>query len=262
MSRKQSERLTPKDILLSNEKASFFDNLYRRQLSWTKSTRNYLYRRINLLKAEKILEVGSGTGALLQELNDLLNKADILGIDFNPIALGYCRKHGHSSLVQGDGNKLPIQNDVFDVTLCNYLLLWLDNPVQLIKEFYRVTKPGGWIACLAEPDYSGRIDHPYGEEWKELLCSSLSASDPNVGRKLPQLFSLAGLQATVGLQSVVQISDIVKEMYNDEINSLNSFLPGKLRSKLKDLQQSISLTKPSEMMSFMPVFYAYARKPS
>ena len=261
MSRNQGQRLVPKDILSSVEEVDFFDRMYKKQLSWTKSTRNYIFRKINLYKAKNILEVGSGTGALLQELKVLVNEAKILGIDINSIALTFCKENSYSSLVQGDGNQLPLQDDVFDVTICNYLLLWIENPFQLLQEFYRVTKPGGFIVCLAEPDYGGRMDHPFGELWKEVILASLSAHDPNIGRKLPQLFSQLGLHSSIGLQSVIQTSNAVKEMYTDEIISLFQFLPEKTKSKLNDLQLHNEKTPPSEMLSFMPVFYACARKP-
>lgn len=260
MSRKQSERLTIKDILLSKKDAPYFDEMYTKQLNWTKSTRNYIYRQINLLKAQVILEVGSGTGALLKELVSVSRATDIIGIDINPIAVEFCEKNNHTTLVHGDGNYLPFQENSCDITICNYLLLWLENPIQVMKELFRVTKPGGWVVCLAEPDYKGRIDHPYGDLWKKLYYSSLSAHDPDVGRKLAQIFSKVNLKAQIGLQSIPQVSDTVKKLYNNEIKMLEKFVPEKSRPLLEEVRLLIEKTDPSEMMSFMPVFYAFAKK--
>ncbi|MHA2095055.1 MAG: methyltransferase domain-containing protein, partial [Candidatus Hodarchaeales archaeon] len=242
------------------EEAVFFDRMYKKQLVWTKSTRKYIYRLINLHRAKNILEVGSGTGALLSELKGVIDEAKLLGIDINPIAIDFCKRNNHSLLVQGDGNSLPFQDDVFDSILCNYLLLWIKNPFKLMQEFYRVTKPKGWIVVLAEPDYGGRIDHPFGEQWKDLILSSLSAYDPNIGRKLAQLFSQVGLSATVGLQSVVQTSNTAKKMYQDELDTISQFLPDKSVPLMHDLQLRVRKTPSAEMTSLMPVFYAYAQK--
>ena len=260
MSRKQGERLIAKDILSSNKDALFFDQFYKNQLKWTKSTRKYIYRKINLLESKIILEVGSGTGALLEELVDITDGINVIGLDINIIALEYCRTNNHHRVIHGDGNFLPFQDNNIDIVICNYLLLWLNNPVQVLKEFSRITKPGGWVVCLAEPDYKGRQDQPYGDIWKKLYYSSLSAPGPDVGRKLKQIFSKANLEAEIGLQSIPQVSNAAKEMYEDEIRSLERFIPTDSYDLLKKIKKLIAKTNISEMKLFMPVYYAFAKK--
>ena len=62
----------------------------------------------------------------------------------------------------------------------------------------RVTRPGGTVAALAEPDYGGRIDFPdsLGElgQWQAFALGSQGAN-PNVGRRLMAEFIAADLDS-------------------------------------------------------------------
>ena len=260
MSRESSQRLILKDQIYSEEDAPYFNELYEDQLEWTVSTRKRLYRKIELFYARNILEVGSGTGALLREIQIINPKAKLVGLDCNILALKF--SNGESTnpfVVCGKGELLPFPSNHFDITLCHYFLMWLNEPITVLKEMKRVTRVGGWIACLAEPDYGGRIDYPMSELWEQLLLDSLSAPDPFIGRKIRTLFIEAGLHAEIGLQSTVLPSNIVMDLYNAEFEKLAHFL-GENSASLAQLKFLLEKHNPAEFFSFMPVFFALARK--
>lgn len=261
MSREPSQRLTPKDQVFSEEDTCYFNELYQDQLEWTVSTRKRLYRQMNLFHVKRILEVGSGTGAILREIQVINPKVQLVGIDQNLATLKHSRKGEiRAQVILGKGEFLPFSSESFDITLCHYFLLWLKQPITVLKEMTRVTRVGGWIACLAEPDYGGRLDFPASELWEELLLESLSAPDPFIGRKLRTLFFQVGLKAQVGLQSIVLSPDTIIELYELEINKLTHFLPEKKKNNLKKLKHKLESHNPAELFSFMPVFFALARK--
>ena len=116
-------------------------------------------------------------------------------MDIHPPHLKWARQTGGASLVLGDAHHLPCRDDSFDVSLCHFTLLWLENPAQALAEIERVTRPGGAVLALAEPDYGGRIDYPPELEklgrWQTETLRNQGA-DPLVGRKLGHLFSQAG----------------------------------------------------------------------
>jgi ubiquinone/menaquinone biosynthesis C-methylase UbiE len=260
MSRKPSKRLTSNDQIQSEEEASYFNELYEEQMEWTVSTRKRLYRKMNLFHTRDILEVGSGTGAILREIQTINPRARLVGIDWNLIALHYSQGESvHQNFIHGKGEVLPFPSNSFDITLCHYFLMWVEDPILILKEMRRVTRVGGWIACLAEPDYGGRLDYPASELWKELLLNSLSAHDPFIGRKLRSIFYHVGLKAEVGLQSSILSPDITNELYTLEMEKLDNLLPERNKPKLAKLQQMLESQNSAETFSFMPVFFGLAQ---
>ena len=71
---------------------------------------------------------------------------------------------------------IPIRS--FDIVYCHFLLLWVNDPLQVVREMARV---GQSVLALAEPDYSQRVDEPaalkpLGEWQTEALTKAGSKS--------------------------------------------------------------------------------------
>jgi SAM-dependent methyltransferase len=168
---------------------------YVQQAGWTDELRNYLFRRAGLSGAQRVLEVGCGTGAVLA---GLVTGAVVHALDKQPDRLAEARRNApQANLVCADALLLPYPGAVFDITFCHFLLLWVGDPLQALREMKRVTRPGGSILALAEPDYSRRVDKP--EELAVLgrwQTESLRRQgvDPAVGGRLTELFRQAGIR--------------------------------------------------------------------
>jgi len=170
---------------------------FTQQAGWTSSLRSHLYQAAGLQTSHEVLEVGCGTGAILDNLPER-TKATIHGLDVDRARLIEAREHVPSAcLVNGNALGLPFPDRIFDICLCHFLLLWVADPQQALNEMRRVTRPGGGVLVMAEPDYSKRVDIP-----PELVClgelqtRSLRAqgADPAIGSKLPSLFRQAGIK--------------------------------------------------------------------
>ena len=167
---------------------------YVQQAVWTKDLRTYLFRRAGMGAARRVLEVGCGTGAIL---SDLHTPATVHGFDLEPACLVEARLHAPQvTLACGDALALPFVADVFDITFCHFLLLWVQDPLKALREMKRVTRPGGSILALAEPDYHNRVDKPdvlapLGHWQVESLRRQ--GADPGLGKRLAQLFRQAGI---------------------------------------------------------------------
>lgn len=97
-----------------------------------------------------ILDVGCGTGNLTYRIFDLKQVKSITGIDYSKIALDIAqRKNGNKSNIIfrfcNLNNGLPFANDNFDLVVMNNVLytINIDKREHVLKEIYRVIKPGG-----------------------------------------------------------------------------------------------------------------------
>jgi SAM-dependent methyltransferase len=168
---------------------------FLQQAAWTHDLRVYLFERAGLTRARRVLEVGCGTGAVL---SDLTTPATVHGLDLQPVRLAEARAHvPAAALVCGDALALPYPSRVFDITFCHFLLLWVRDPKLALREMKRVTRPGGAVLALAEPDYNSRVDKP--DELAQLgrwQAESLrrQGADPGLGSRLAALFRQAGIR--------------------------------------------------------------------
>ncbi len=236
------------------------------QAGWTRPTRTWLYQQAGLTTARTVLEVGCGTGVIAGELASLTS-ARIIGLDLNIRALAFARRQGDdASYVQGDAHILPFPDDSFDVVVCHYLLLWLADPARGVREMARVVRPAGPVLACAEPDYGGRVDYPLemvplGRLQAEALRRQ--GADPELGRRLGELFVAAGLQATVGVMaggwSLPASPDGGFEaewaMRERDLNGLID--PGELR-RLRSLDRQA--LREGRRILFVPTFYALGEK--
>lgn len=250
---------------------------YTRQAAWTRSLRRYLFERGELRTTNTILDVGSGTGALEADIGEILPgfAGSITGLDINPENIAYAKSIGvQASWVQGDAMHLPFPSGRFDIAFCHFLLLWVQAPLHVLIEMERVTRPGGYVLALAEPDYGGRIDFPPELEtlgnWQAASLRGQGAN-PRIGRRLGWLLHNAGLTE---LETGVLGAQWREPPSKDEIESEWSMLYNDLElllgpedqaswsgefEKLKRLDETSWLQ--SERILFVPTFYAIGKKP-
>lgn len=168
---------------------------FLQQAGWTRDLRAYLFERAGLTRARHVLEVGCGTGAVLA---DLSTPASIYGLDLDPARLSEARAHAPDvSLTCADALSLPYPSQTFDIVFCHYLLLWVRDPLGALREMKRVTRPGGAVLALAEPDYASRVDKPdtlspLGRWQAESLRRQ--GADPSLGARLAGLFHQASIR--------------------------------------------------------------------
>lgn len=251
--------------------SSFWHTRFVQQAQWTQNLRRYLYGRANLATARRLLEVGCGTGAVLTELT-MQSHGEIYGIDIsnNHLDLAASNLPG-TPLVLGDSHDLPYLNGVFDITMCHFLILWVHDPVQVVREMVRVTQPGGAVLALAEPDYGGRIDFPPElsllGEWQQAALRQQGA-DPLLGRKLRAIFHQAGISeietGVLGGQWSGKPDSGDWEMewkiLEDDLHTIEKRAAGSDIMRLKNIDKSA--WEHGERVLFVPTFYAWGKVPS
>jgi SAM-dependent methyltransferase len=241
---------------------------YAQQARWTKDLRTHLYARAGLNSARRVLEVGCGTGVLLSELSDL-SSAAVYGVDIDASRLSLAaRNTPRARLYRADAHSLPFTSETFDVVLCHYLLLWLPDPARVLAEMRRVTRPGGAVLALAEPDYGGRIDHPaalipLGPA--QQLALRHQGAEPQMGRRLARLFAQTGLDGVeTGVLAGQWQAPPSKEDWELEwevlLEDLEGQIPGQELERLRRLDWAA--WQSGERVLFLPTFYACGRRPA
>lgn len=101
---------------------------------------------IKKLKYKKILDVGCGTGEILNRIAD--NKENYYGIDLSDKMIDIAKSKNNSINVNylvGDSEFLPFPDSTFDVVFCVESFHHYPNPEAVIKEFYRVLADNGTL---------------------------------------------------------------------------------------------------------------------
>ena len=240
-------------------------NRFLLQAQWTRALRLYFFDLIKLDPADKILDIGCGTGALLPDLQSL-SPAEIYGADLSLAHLQQASQISpESSLFGADVHNLPILDNTFDMILSHYFLMWIGDASHALKEMLRVIKPGGYLVAFAEPDYGGRIDFP--QEFTKIrdyqITSLLGAgADPRMGRSLKALFSNAGFsEITCGVYegywqekpSGTEIESEWKVLEND----LSGLLSRTEIAVLKD--QDFLARENGTRLIYVPTFYCWGK---
>jgi len=101
-------------------------------------------------KLEKVLELGGGSGEHLQFLAGF--PSQYYSLDKRPVIAKKTSESANVIFVQGDAEKLPFENAFFDRVFSTCLLHHVNDPLQVMNEARRVTKPGGEIAFLLPTD--------------------------------------------------------------------------------------------------------------
>jgi len=235
---------------------------YTQQANWTRELRNYLFQQIGLITTERVLEVGCGTGAILNKIRT----RSLHGLDIQSASLMEARVHAPTaSLSCGDALMLPYTNGCFDSVMCHYLLLWVSNPLKALREMKRVTRQGGYVLALAEPDYSARVDEPaelsiLGRWQAESLRRQ--GADLSLGRGLAELFYQAGIElvetGAIESQGSYALTSAERELEWTVLeNDLAGFIPVEEVQQLKKVDEIA--WKRGERVLHVPTYFAWGR---
>lgn len=110
----------------------------------------------------QILDVGTGTGALLERLSSRYPDAGLTGVD---IAFNMCRRTRQKlgtacHAVNGAAECLPFRTGVFDLAVSASVLQWVGDLSAALHEMHRVVRPGGDIGLAFFCDGSlGELQH-------------------------------------------------------------------------------------------------------
>lgn len=235
---------------------------YVRQARWTRDLRAHLFDKAGLKEARRVLEVGCGTGAILAETDTL---ASLHGLDLSRAALTEARIHApRVSLVCANACSLPYADFAFDIVFCHFLLLWVGDPLQAVREMARVTRPGGHVLAFAEPDYTARIDKPDSLAplglWQTDALRAQGA-DVAFGARLAETFARAGIEIVeTGTIQPFRNEASAEERENEWAAleaDLAASVPGEDIQKMKALDEEAWAR--GERILYVPTYFVWGR---
>ena len=114
----------------------------------------FLVDRLRVGPEAHVLDVATGTGAVAEQLV-LRRRCAVTGIDQSPDMLEAARQRilargllQRVDLIEGQAERLPFEDGIFDALTATYLLRYVDDPPAVLRELARVARPGGTIASL------------------------------------------------------------------------------------------------------------------
>jgi ubiquinone/menaquinone biosynthesis C-methylase UbiE len=94
----------------------------------------------------RILDIGCGTGALM---DDLAGRGhEVWGLDISEEALKFCRMRGHEKVYLGDAARLPFADQRFDVVTAIGVIEHLDDDEIFLREVARILRPQACVVML------------------------------------------------------------------------------------------------------------------
>lgn len=109
----------------------------------------------------RVLDVGCGTGALVQFLVDTTRRSAIVGIDPSQPFIEYSRSRftgSRFSFDVGNAMELPYPSGSFDQSLSLLVFQFIPQPDKASSEMRRVTRPGGIVAACTWDTGGGGLE--------------------------------------------------------------------------------------------------------
>jgi ubiquinone/menaquinone biosynthesis C-methylase UbiE len=150
----------------------------------------------------RLLEVGSGAGAVLAVLGQEYPGIRLFGVDIEPKQLDFARGHLERSgveatLLQGDALALPFDDESFDHVWMMWFLEHVADPPAALREARRVLVPGGGITAI-EVDYSTVSAEPSTPSleglFRAMVRGMAAAGWSDAGTLLPGWLRTAGFR--------------------------------------------------------------------
>jgi ubiquinone/menaquinone biosynthesis C-methylase UbiE len=142
--------------LTASEQTGVLADLYSRRATaydelWSPIIRPVGERLLDFLQltdARRVIDVGTGAGALLPAIQRASPRAEVIGVDRSEGMLRLCRQRFAGPLALMDVQRLGIQSGKFDAAVLAFVLFHMPSPKLCLDEVNRVLKPGGKVGTV------------------------------------------------------------------------------------------------------------------
>ncbi|MDH6455408.1 MULTISPECIES: class I SAM-dependent methyltransferase [unclassified Streptomyces] len=142
-----------------------------------------LASRAAALRPDAVLELAAGTGALTSALLDAVPTASVVASDLNEamVTAGSAREP-RADWRQADAQKLPFEDGVFDLVLCQFGVMFFPDRPSAYAEVRRVLAPQGRFLFSS---WGPLASHGFGAAFQTALEQSMPDGAPSFLEDVP-----------------------------------------------------------------------------
>jgi ubiquinone/menaquinone biosynthesis C-methylase UbiE len=177
-----------------------------RQARWLAAHTERLFREAGIGPGQRVLDLGSGVGDVALIAARLVGPTgEVVGIERDPRSIARAEARlaeaglRNVKFTQSDAAEIP-GDKPFDAAVGRYILMFLPDPVSVLRSLSRLVRPGG-ILAFQEPCWKSFLEQsarlPLWSSAASLLVETFQRSGTNteMGPALSRVFQDAGLPA-------------------------------------------------------------------
>ena len=149
-----------------------YDFIFKR---WFFPRQQYAIQALNIRLGQRVLDLGVGTGFSLPLYPQ---HARVIGVDLSSKMLREARKKvlrerlSHVDLMEMDAAHLAFPDNTFDCVIVAFVISVVPDPLQVLAEIKRVSKPEGQIVIINHFQSQNKLMAQL-EKWVSPLCAKI-----------------------------------------------------------------------------------------
>ena len=195
---------------------------------WSRLLAPKLIEFAGVKEGERVLDVGTGTGALASSLERGLRTVEVVAVDPSEGFIAFAQKNGASGRIRfevGDAQALRFPDASFDAAMALLVINFVPDPRKALAEMRRVTRARGSVAACV-------WDYGAGMQSLRVFWDEAVALDPAIApkderhMKLSREGELASLWQAAGLREVEERPLAIEQRFESFGDYWDPFLSG------------------------------------
>jgi SAM-dependent methyltransferase len=198
-------------MAISSTFASWDGDGYELQMGrWSRRLAPLFVDFAGVTGADRVLDVGCGTGSLSFCLARNPEIVSVRGLDFSPAYIDHAKRQNRDARLDfqvGDACALPFPDASFDHALSMLVLQFIPHADLAVREMRRVTRSGGTVAAVTWDTRGGLVSHRMIFDTAAMLDRNGNGNEPRAmayTRPMSRPGDLARAWRDAGLEDVVQ----------------------------------------------------------